>query len=175
MNTYYKHLMIPFDFKPVYPKDNSPMTSYDLKKIPDEMTRWLDTKNLEIVHGEVFYLSPAGVDSLPIHIDGAQIDDHVKINFVYCDTPSFMNWYNINDETKLVRSQTPIGTNYISANLEDCEKVCTAEIGQPSLVNVGRLHDISSVQSDRYCFSFVLKEKASEINLQWNRAIELLG
>lgn len=172
-NIYHEYLNVPVNFEPIYPNTNDPMSEYPIDRINQEMLDWIRSKDLDVTHAEIFHLSPNGVDHLPIHIDGYKIDNHVKINYVYCDTPSTMNWFKIDDESNIVKSKTPIGTDYMGAPEENCTLVHSAKIGQPSLVNVGVPHSISPVQSDRYCFSIVLKQKGSKnLKLQWEDAVK---
>jgi hypothetical protein len=93
------------------------------------------------------------------------------MNFVYSDTPSTMNWFEYKNADLLENFTTPIGTGYITTPRDNCELVYSAEVGQPSLVNTGMLHDISPVAGPRWCFSFPLWQH--EQRLTWDRAVDI--
>ena len=149
---------------------------YDKSLINKELIDWLSSLQIKIGKAELFHLksNPANegeYNKLPIHLDDEDFDNHVKINFVYCNTPSKMNWFVCKDPSKLKCLKTPTGTDYILAEEEDCELLYSAQVGQPSLVNVGMLHNISAVDSERYCFSFPLIKDNKP--LCWNQAEEI--
>jgi len=173
-NIFHRRLDIPVKFVPVFPDKPPTMSKYDISLINTEFLDWLDSLQVNICNPELFYLKPNNkeiLDKIPIHLDGEIFDNHVKLNFVYCRTLSTMNWLVCKDPDKLKYYRTPVGTSYIQADEEDCEVVYSAQIGQPSLVNVGMLHSVSAVQSERYCFSFPI-EKDGRLIL-WEQAEEI--
>ena len=175
-NTYHHQLNIPVKFLPVFPDDAPVISMYDKSLINKEFIDWLASLQIEIGKAELFHLKANPINEgdynkLPIHLDDDNFDNHVKINFVYCDTPSKMNWFVCKDASKLKCLKTPTGTDYILAEEEDCELVFSAQVGQPSLVNVGMLHSISAVESERHCFSFPLIKDGKP--LCWEQAKEI--
>ena len=173
-NTFHHRLNIPVKFTPVFLEDAPVISNYDTNLINKEFLNWIESLNLEISGSELFHLKPnndKNPDSLPIHLDTGGFDNHIKLNFVYCNTTSKMNWFTCNDISKLQVLKTPTDTEYTLANAEDCELVYSAQIGQPSLVNAGMLHSVSPVESERYCFSFTLIKDGNIIT--WEQAEEI--
>ena len=174
MNRYHHYLKIPVKFTPVFDSGAPFISGYDKTLIDQELVEWIDGLGLTIGGAEVFHLEPNDTnypDCLPIHSDSDEFDDHVKMNFVYSDTASTMNWYEYKDPTLLETQYTPIGTGYVTTDKDNCDLVYSAEVGQPSLVNTGMLHDISPVTSTRYCFSFPLWKNGRR--LTWNDAVNV--
>jgi hypothetical protein len=172
MNRYHHYLKIPVEFIPVFDTSAPFISGYD--KSYQELVDWIDGLGLTIGGAEVFHLEPNDLsypNCLPIHTDSSAFDNHVKINFVYSDIASTMNWYEYKDPTLLETLTTPIGTGYITTTKANCELVYSAEVGQPSLVNTGMLHDISPVTSTRYCFSFPIWKNGQR--LTWDRAMDI--
>ena len=174
MNRYHHYLKIPVKFTPVFDAGAPFISGYDKTLIDQDLVEWIDGLGLTIGGAEVFHLEPNDPkypNCLPIHSDSSAFDNHVKINFVYCDTASTMNWYEYKDPTLLETLTTPIGTGYITTIKANCKLVYSAEVGQPSLVNTGTLHDISPVTSTRYCFSFPIWKNGKR--LTWDRAMDI--
>jgi hypothetical protein len=174
MNTYHHYLKIPVTFTPVFPDGRQVIAAYDKTLISSELLNWLGSLNIGIGGAEVFHLRPYDadhLDHLPIHTDSSNFDNHVKMNFVYSDTRSTMNWFEYKNADLLENFTTPIGTGYITTPRDNCELVYSAEVGQPSLVNTGMLHDISPVAGPRWCFSFPLWQH--EQRLTWDRAVDI--
>lgn len=173
-NTYHHYLKIPVGFIPVFPDGSQVISSYDKKLITKEFRDWIESLGLAIGSSEVFHIRPndAGhLDHIPIHNDATEFNNHVKINFVYSDTASTMNWYTYKDTDLLETLTTPIGTGYITTPRDNCKLVYSAEVGRPSLVNTGMLHDVSPVTSTRYCFSFPLLQNGQR--LIWENAVNI--
>jgi len=174
MNRYHHRLNIPVTFQPEFPKNtNAAVLPYTKNQINKELINWLLNISVGIKHCEVFYLSPDSQSNHVIHLDGESFDDHVKLNFAYCETEELMNWFIPKENAILISKKTPIDTTYIETNEDQCILVHQAIIGQPSLVNVGQLHNISDVKSPRYCFSFVLSKLETNKRLTWDDAVEI--
>jgi hypothetical protein len=174
MNRYHHRLNIPVIFQPEFPvNNNSAIFSYSKSQINKELINWLSDMSVGIKHCEVFYLSPESQSNHIIHLDGELFDDHVKLNFAYCETEELMNWFIPKENAVLISKKTPIDTKYIEADKDQCILVHRAIIGQPSLINAGQLHSVSDVKSPRYCFSFVLSKIKTNKYLTWDDAVEI--
>ena len=174
MNTYHHYLKIPVEFTPVFNQQAAFISSYDKTLINQELVEWIASLGLTIGGAEVFHLEPNDPtypNCLPIHSDSSEFDHHVKMNFVYSDSASTMNWYTYKSASLLETQYTPIGTGYVVTSRDNCELVYSAEVGQPSLVNAGMLHDVSPVTSTRWCFSFPLWQNGQR--LTWDRAVDV--
>jgi hypothetical protein len=183
-NNYHRYLNIPVEFKPVFPTDTNFIDQmhgpskhigrYDMSMVNNEFKEWLATLNLNIRYSEIFHLVPGKYVEHAIHIDGTEFDRHVKLNFVYCDSPSYMNWYTLKKRKSLSSRLTPAGTNFLSAHDDDVDLVYSVQVGKPSLVNVGVLHNISTgIQTPRCCFSFLIGYIDSNSIVTWDNAIEI--
>jgi hypothetical protein len=174
MNTYHHYLKIPVKFTPVFDAGATFISGYDKTLINQELVEWISSLGLTIGGAEVFHLEPNDPNypnCLPIHSDSSEFDDHVKMNFVYSDSAATMNWYEYKDADLLETLTTPIGTGYVTTSRDNCELVYSAEVGKPSLVNTGMLHDISPIASTRWCFSFPLWKNGRR--LTWDLAVEI--
>lgn len=172
-NNYHYQLDLPVNYVPKYLDDCKGHSVYPLELLDDEFVNWFRQFDIGIGHGEEFILDPEGIASHIIHIDGKPDQKLIKLNYVYCDTPHVMNWYKIKEGRNLRNHITKAGTPYLMCEKDDCELVHSAQVGKPSLVNVSELHDVSTVHSMRYCFSFVLTKLKNGIPvglLTWEEA-----
>jgi hypothetical protein len=175
MNQYHYYLNLPVEFKPD-PVDMSTThhALYPLDRLTKEFAEWFWQFNIAIGHGEQFLLQPGKQDFHIIHTDDFGTDPIVKLNYVYCDTPHSMNWYELKPGIELTKAYSPAGTPYGACTLEECNKVYSAQCGQPSLVNVMELHDVSKVSSPRTCYSLVLIHRRNPPKrLSWVEAVEI--
>ena len=139
----------------------------------DEELRFvLNQFDLDVKHGEMFY-SPPGYE-LPIHIDDKhQGRSHSKLNWVFGARGSVMQWWSIKNGYQPEKKTTEIGTTYFLFDKQHCDLVGEAEVGQPSLVNVGIPHSIiNNTNEGRWCISYMLREKNTTQNLQWEVAVQ---
>lgn len=135
----------------------------------------LDSVGLTVSNVWAFWVPPRSKQLL--HLDGLELDNHVKINFAVGDPKSEMTWWTPKEDFKqreqhLVKYQH---RGYILQE-EDCNRVWSQSIGQPSLVNVGHFHSVDNSQSDtgRWAFSYVPNYKTGGVVL-WEDAIHLLA
>ena len=126
---------------------------------------------LDIKHGEIFY-SPPGYE-LPIHIDDKhQGRNHSKLNWVFGAPGSVMQWWSTKSGYQPEKKTTEIGTTYFLFDKQQCNILGEAAIGQPSLVNVGIPHSVvNNTDQGRWCVSYMLREKDTTQNLQWDVAV----
>lgn len=170
---YYLNLPIKFEPNPIDMGDKYHVV-YPLERIEKEFRQWFNTIGVMIGHGEQFLLKPDGRDFHIIHTDDFGVDPIVKLNYVYCDEPHRMNWYKLKPGVELTTAYSPAGTPYATCTMEECDLVYSAQCGQPSLVNVLELHDVSKVTAPRTCYSFVLvHNKAPYKRLSWAEAEEI--
>ena len=171
-NQYHHRLNLPVEFVP-QPLDMSDgyHKIYPVDRVNKNLLEFFNSLGCDIGHGEQFLLQPNGMaDYHIIHIDNDDDLPLVKINYVYCDTPHVMNWYELREGAKLKKAQSSANTNYFTCDPHDVEKVFSATVGQPSLVNVKKLHDVSTVSSPRTCYSLVVVENETLRRLTWEEA-----
>jgi hypothetical protein len=175
-NNYHYKLSFPVDFIPTYLEGDTFRNVYPVELINQELVDWLNKLNIFVIMAEQYMLDPNGKkSSYEIHRDG-QPDVHpdfIKMNYVFCDTPHVMNWYKLHPGKELKNAGIPGGFPFLVCDEGDCDLVHSAEVGQPSLVNVMELHDVSTVLSKRYCFAFVLGNIETKQPINWNEAEEL--
>jgi len=140
-NLYHYNLNLPVEFELTF-KDESDYfhTSFDIELINYKFRNWLAERDLQIMSPcERFLLDPRTRSSLPIHIDNPDSPNHVKLNYVFCDTPHTTAWYKLKPEKKLNFSKTAIGTNFAWAAEEDCEPIFSSNVkDKRSRSNAGR-------------------------------------
>jgi hypothetical protein len=161
-NIYHHYLNIPVEFElPSLDTVNTDrlITYYNLDQVDPRLISWLDTLNIVVLQLEVFYLHPDKMSCHNPHTDGQCFDNHTKINFVFTDCTTYMNWYEPTIDSALtLKSGSTNGV--IRGNREELKLMYSVEMNKPSLVNVGVLHDVyPPVTSPRYCFCLVLGHK----------------
>jgi hypothetical protein len=174
-NQYHYSLKLPVGFDPIYqPPNEFQHNPYPIELLPKEYIDWFANLNIKIIGGEQFFLDPNARRTYYIHIDNPANQNHVKINYVFCDKDYHMNWYALKPNCESTTAITKIGTTYKWAKTEDCELLHSAIIGQPSLINASILHTVEPVDTIRYCFSFTLANMLNE-NISWQQAVELFN
>lgn len=179
-NIFERELKLPFEFKPEFDRRlNKPHLNFTLKTENQEFIDWLNSKDIAITHGERFYLTPIRNTYLPIHVDvflPEQSDDIVKINFVYCEKDTYINWYKLKEGVELETIPTSVNSFYKVVDRNDADLVYTVKTDRPRLINAGIPHDVyPPVTAHRYSFSFILIKKSTGIKLSWNQALEILS
>jgi len=146
-----------------------------VEKIDPRIHGWLALRGIMVHHAEIFYTAPRW--STAIHADGSRLDEHVKLNWAYGAASSRMCWYNDNKGgLGYTTAKTRIGTEYYRWDPADCDMAWSANIGQPSLVNVGGPHNIvNDTDEGRWCMSLVLKHRSTNELVQWDQAIDIFN
>ena len=176
-NLYHYNLNLPVEFQTTFddPSDSF-HTSFSGELINDQFRNWLAERDLQIglsQHGhsmgrcERFMVDPKTRSSIPIHVDNPDSPNHVKLNYVFCDTPHTTVWYKLKPEKKLNFSKTSIGTNFAWAVEEDCDRVFSTTISKPCLFNATVLHAVLPVTSRRTTFSMTLVRISDSTLITW--------
>lgn len=126
-------------------------------------------------HVEVFYTPP--FKKIPIHVDGPEFDDHVKINQTWGPEEGVTQWFTSNYQQT---AKTYTGEfserphNVIGADEKDCTLVWKANTNKPSLVNVGVLHGTDNpTDKGRWTICFVPAYKDTNKSIPWDNALEI--
>jgi hypothetical protein len=173
MNSLYRPLNIPVAFL----KNNFNKTKYstsrhqlfDQTDISDSFFEWLHSLGIILDHAEVFFSVP-GQEYL-IHKDQHTLDDFPKINWVYGDLTSNMNWFNpIHNGTI---SNTAISTPFVGYSPQDVELLFSTSILSPSLVQAGVPHNVSNIKSVRWCVSTVYSYPNKKL-IPWDEMTTIL-
>jgi hypothetical protein len=142
-----------------------------------ELEHWLNTLGLRIGFSEVFRKGAGYNVEDTIHVDGYQIDNHVKLNWVINSGTSTMSWYQLKPGLKHIETHTTIGTPYLSTTRPDCDLLLSENLvtspNRPALVNAGVLHGVENLNTTRFCYSFMLQYKDSYKKVHWDDAVEI--
>ncbi len=148
------------------------------RNVDPNLVNMLTNLGLTVGHAEVFYSCP-GFTSSVAHIDGQSPkymwESRVKLNYILGGSASTMSWHDIgSDEFCKSFSNSLIGTQYVSYDLNQCSTVHSANLSGWNLVETGVPHSIQNLGSDpRYCLSLFIREHRSWIG--FSRALELFG
>lgn len=174
-NRYHHKLQLPVKFIPKLLTFDVGMNfahvRYDPSEVNQDLIDFLKGLGVSIYGVEVFGRSPTTLNG--IHLDGSDFTNDTKINFVFGHGD--MDWYELKPDGKLIHGMTRNNTPYLNAKDDDCNKVWTAKINNTGgLVNVGGLHGLSNIITDRWCYCLMLGDIANNNKqLQWDKAIEL--
>jgi hypothetical protein len=161
-NIYYRELTLPF--KMSLPEVKFPTAhgqiKLDRELIDVNFIDWLASLELKIGFSEVFLKKPTDIDyPWALHLDGRQIDNHIKINFIVNPGASVMRWWQLRPGCSAQFKMTVINTPYMWAAREDVEMVAESSLLEPTIVNAGQLHNVENVDVPRLCYSFMLLNK----------------
>jgi hypothetical protein len=120
---------------------------------------------------EIFY-RPAGTASR-VHVDTQEPGDYAKLNWAYGGEGSVMNWFSIKDDDKGAIDSTPVSSYAWYYNKSEVTLVHSAEVGQPSLVQVGIPHSVENVTTERFCVSIVFEYTESGQRPTFNQAYNI--
>lgn len=141
----------------------------------NDTNAFLSKFNVSIQHAEIFYLPPQY--ELSIHIDDKDAgQNHSKINWIFGAAGSRMYWWEPNEGHAAKHYLTDIGTSYQVFDKQNCKEIWSAEVGCPSLVNVGVPHSVhNSTNEGRWCVSLMLGDNDTKFILQWDKAEQLFA
>lgn len=171
INTFEKKLKLPFVF-------DLDINETVFKSVPygidptSPLISWLADLNCEIARSgaELFYIPPG--HTIPIHADGKQLDNKVKLNFQYRGNGSTMKWY-VPANSVAIKTDNPVQFGpYATIEETDAVLVHTAKIGQPSLVNAGVFHSVENGTDHRWTVSVPIWNLDTMSNLQWPDAVK---
>lgn len=183
-NTFCKHVNVPFELS--LDTLHSIQAQHTLLSWPwmfwlkfsdldPNFVNFLAQHNMQVNHAEAFYTPPR--QKLFIHIDGSEINNYCKLNWVYGGEGSEMQWWKPKDPDQAPKIKlTPTGTSYMYFEPADCDLVWSESVGQPSLVKVGVPHSVDNTASStgRWCLSYVLEDLPSKQKLEWSQAADRL-
>jgi hypothetical protein len=114
--------------------------------------------NLEIILVEVFYSKPF-LDAR-VHTDCSG-GDFTKINWIFGGENSSMHWYRPKVEKLSTNKtlKTLINTDFISYESYEVERIHSAQLIKPTLVQVGVPHSVTNNYNHRWCVSVVYINK----------------
>ncbi len=139
-----------------------------------EFIELLESKGIIPSHIESFYSPEKFI--MGIHKDDADSgDDITKINFIWGGIGSLMHWYDIKDSSVPVySSKTDIGTVVNFYPDENYTLVSSLPVHSPSLVQVGKFHNITNPNEKRLCISVVIRDKQGNA-ITMNQALQIFS
>lgn len=174
MNSLHQALRIPVSFlKEEFNQEKYSQSRHqqlDRRDISDEYYQWLQSLNLKLTHAETFYSIPD--QHYTIHKDTHDLTDFPKINWVFGNSISTMNWYRIISDNKIDVGKTGIDTGYVGYKLEDVECIHSVDLHSPSLVQAGTVHNVTTKKDFRWSISTVYTR--NDKLLTYNEMIEIL-
>lgn len=169
----FRYIKLPFEMNFKDPEFNGKYhITYPRENIV-ELEQWVDQFGLRIGFSEVFKKYPGYNYPNALHLDGYEFNNHVKLNFIINPGKSTMAWWRIKPGRQYKDLTTVVGTGYYWAQKEDCDLVVEENLIKPALVNAGMLHSIENIDTERICFSFMLKYKNNNQKLLWDQAMEI--
>lgn len=124
-----------------------------LEDITDEYKDFLKSHGLTLHLAEMFYNPPKKITE--IHTDVLS-GDMSKINFVYCNTKSYMCWYTPKDGVPLPKTEINVINKRVLNYKQDDVVLTHKEVVQsPSIVQVGIPHNVIVTTAPRWCISTV--------------------
>lgn len=135
-------------------------TSVDLNLLNLNLINILEKNDIYICYIETFFSAPHFTQA--IHTDSSISHkyggDYVKINWVYCEGESHMNWYEVKENVPQPDIETTVtNTGYIPWRADQVEKVAIDELKFPSLVQSGCPHNVENGSKHRLCISAVIR------------------
>lgn len=137
-----------------------------------EFESWLSQFGLHIQRLEIFHTEPNRITGW--HTDMNPPTDWVKINWVYEDGISHMEWAELNVTGPLISRPSIAGTSYVRFEPETTTAVCRHNLVGPTLINAGLPHRIdNSKDTDRWCLSAIPWHTDKQCRVLWEDAVEI--
>lgn len=144
---------------------------FDRDDISQEYLEWISSLGLTLVYAEIFFSLPN--KHYEIHKDQHNLNDFPKINWIFGDSVSYMNWYEPKLECQASVSNTRIGSPYVGYQPTDVDKIYSCELTSPSLVQAGVPHNVTVLNAYRWCVSTVYHCNSKLIT--FDKAVETLS
>lgn len=137
-----------------------------------EFANWLKNFNLHVPRFEIFHTETDRFTGW--HTDMNPPRDWVKINWVYEEGISHMEWAELNSNEPLISRPSIAGTSYVRFAPETTSTVCRHNLIGPTLINAGRPHRIdNSKDTDRWCLSAIPWHTDRQCRVLWQDAVEI--
>lgn len=138
-----------------------------------EFVNWLKNFNLHVPRFEIFHTETDRFTGW--HTDMNPPKDWVKINWVYEEGISHMEWAELNSTEPLISRPNAAGTNiYVRFDPDTTKTVCRFNLIGPTLINAGRPHRIdNSKDTDRWCLSAIPWHTDRLCRVLWQDAVEI--
>lgn len=140
--------------------------------LSDEFENWLSQFGMHIQRLEIFHTEANRITGW--HTDMNPPRDWVKINWVYEEGISHMEWAELNSTLPLISRPSIAGTSYVRFAPDTTSTVCRYNLIGPTLINAGRPHRIdNSKDTDRWCLSAIPLHTYRQCRVLWQDAVEI--
>lgn len=171
-NRFHRYLNLPFEIvKPDF-CNYEPSDFY--QKIHDYTNVYVSMLHHELglitKHVDLIYTEPGG--KVPVHVDGPELDDHVKINKTWGPKEGVIRWWS---PKEYFTHQLDNSYNQtLVAREEDSEFLYEVNTNHTSLINVGKFHSTyNPTNQGRWTLSFIPGKKNTNENVSWDEALEI--
>jgi len=179
-NIYHRYLKLPFEYSRPDHLLVKPKTFYNscvhLDDALPEFVSWVKSHDCKVSNVLELFYTPANGGVFPIHGDSGikpGVFDTAKINFTWGPDDSYLRWWTVKDEKKLIKRivKSEINDDFQQkgvvpdikiteaylARPEDVTLSYEVVINRPSLVNAGQLHSTfnPNPDQDRWTLSFI--------------------
>lgn len=145
----------------------------DLAQVNTEFLKWLGNFGIGITKC-IFFNTPSKYET-KIHIDGL-LDNNkpfncAKINMIYNSTDSTMRWYQAlpgHEAGTIQKNSLQKSVQYWSK--DQCQVTESHTANSHCIINGAKIHDLVNGDnnlSSRQCYSLILKDKVTGMNLTW--------
>ena len=137
-----------------------------------ELEEWLRSFNLHVQKLEIFHTEANRITGW--HIDMNPPADWVKINWVYEEGVSHMEWADLEKTGELKTRKSAAGTPYVRFEPETTNTVCQHNLKGPTLINSGQPHRVyNKKDTDRWCLSIIPWHTDKRSRVLWDDAVEI--
>jgi hypothetical protein len=140
--------------------------------LSEEFEDWLRGLNLHIQRCEIFHTESNRVTGW--HIDMNPPRDWVKINWVFEEGTSSMEWSELDPGHPLITKVSVAGTNYVSFDPKKTETKAKKILIGPTLINAGQPHRVDNRKNtDRWCLSTIPWHSDKQCRVLWKDAVNI--
>lgn len=140
--------------------------------LSEEFELWLKTLNLYVPRVEIFHTEADRITGW--HIDMIPPSDWVKINWVYEDGVSYMEYANLDKTAELNVKRSVAGTPYVRFEPETTNTAFRYNLKGPTLINAGQPHRVyNKKETDRWCLSAIIWHTDKQSRVLWDDAVEI--
>lgn len=137
-----------------------------------EFENWLKQFGLHIQRLEIFHTESNRITGW--HTDMNPPTDWVKLNWVYEEGISYMEWAELDISGPLVSRPSVAGTSYVRFEPETTKMACRYNLQGPTLINAGRPHRVNNNKStDRWALSTIPWHTDKQCRVLWKDAVEI--
>ena len=141
--------------------------------VDENLDKFLERYRLKIIHTEAHYVPPNTITFA--HIDGS-IDSKVKLNYIFGAKGSTMQWFKLKDPDMVPSfNKTTLDTPYFRFEADQIDLIYSAEVKQPSMVEVGVIHNVvNPTDEPRWCLCYMLGDPHLNKFVDWQDAYKRL-